>query len=83
MPSITFTELLKDSDILNEINRYKWIESEKAGGDIGFERAAREWINAYSQKYLAERPGKTALLWIKSQSVYGLLNKEIKFTKSK
>jgi hypothetical protein len=77
MLSITNSELLKDKDILNEINRYKWIESEKAGTDIGFERAAREWINAYSKRYLNEHPGKSASLWIKSQPFYGILNKEI------
>ncbi len=26
-----------------EIDRYKWIESEKAGRDIGWQRAAGEW----------------------------------------
>lgn len=29
---------------LEEIKKYKWIESEKAGKDIGMERAAREWM---------------------------------------
>lgn len=29
---------------LEEINKYKWIESEKAGRDIGMERATREWM---------------------------------------
>lgn len=33
---------------LEEILKYKWIESEKVGYDIGFERAAREWIRKYS-----------------------------------
>ena len=28
---------------LEEINKYKWIESEKTGKDIGMERATREW----------------------------------------
>jgi hypothetical protein len=27
-----------------EILRHKWIESEKAGQDIGFERALTDWI---------------------------------------
>ena len=30
-----------------EINKYKWIESERAGRDIGWERAAREWLQNY------------------------------------
>ena len=31
----------------DEILRYKWIESEKAGFDIGFERALVEWITKH------------------------------------
>jgi hypothetical protein len=27
-----------------EIRRYKWIESQKAGQDIGFEKALLEWV---------------------------------------
>lgn len=27
-----------------EILRHKWLESEKAGADIGFERALTEWV---------------------------------------
>ena len=30
-----------------EIKKYKWIESEKAGRDIGWERAVREWLQNY------------------------------------
>jgi len=76
--TIPNSELLKDRDILKEVNRHKWLESEKAGYDIGFDRAAREWINAYSEKYLTQHPGKAAGLWIKSQPFYGTINKEIK-----
>jgi hypothetical protein len=76
--AIPNSELLKDKDILKEIDRYKWLESEKAGYDIGFDRAAREWINAYSEKYPAQHPGKSAGLWIKSQPFYGSIKKEIK-----
>ena len=78
MPAISNLELLKDRDIVNEINRHKWIASEKVGADIGFEKAAREWIDSYSAQYLAKHPGKSASLWIKSQAIYSILNKEIK-----
>ncbi len=78
MPTINNTELLKDEDVVNEINRHKWFESEKAGMDIGFEKAARDWINNYSRQYLTQHPGKSAALWIKSQPFYSILNKEIK-----
>ena len=44
-------DLLKNSSLYREfqaereeILRHKWIESEKAGHDIGFERALTEWI---------------------------------------
>jgi hypothetical protein len=40
MSAINRIELLKDKDIVNEINRYKWLESEKKGIDIGFDKAA-------------------------------------------
>ncbi len=30
-----------------EIKKYKWIESEKAGRDIGWERATREWMQKH------------------------------------
>jgi|GEM_PF-800803 len=80
MPTTINSELLKDQDIVNEINRHKWIESEKAGVDIGFERAAREWINAYSKQYLAQHPGKSAVLWFKAQPIYSVLKKEIRFS---
>ncbi len=30
-----------------EIKKYKWIESEKQGRDIGWECAAREWMQKY------------------------------------
>ena len=35
-------ELLKDKRVIDEINRHKWIESEKSGRDIGFERAVED-----------------------------------------
>ena len=32
---------------LNEILKHKWIESEKAGKDIGFEKALMDWIHKH------------------------------------
>ena len=72
MTTVNTTELLKDKDILDEINKHKWIESEKSGRDIGFEQASRDWITAHSQKYLMQHPNKTAVLWFKT-----ILNKKI------
>ena len=36
--------LLKNRKVVEEINRHLWIESEKAGYDIGFEKAAEDWL---------------------------------------
>jgi hypothetical protein len=50
-PKEDATELVKNSVLYKEflaereeILRHKWIESEKAGHDIGFERALLDWI---------------------------------------
>ena len=38
-----------------EILRHKWIESEKAGYDIGFERALMHWIVKYRSAWYEQR----------------------------
>jgi len=38
-----------------EILRHKWIESEKAGYDIGFERALTDWIVRHRSKWRKAR----------------------------
>jgi hypothetical protein len=38
---VLYKEFLAERE---EILRHKWIESEKAGYDIGFERALLDWI---------------------------------------
>jgi hypothetical protein len=35
--------------------RHKWIESEKAGHDIGFERALTDWIIKHRTKWRKSR----------------------------
>lgn len=39
----------------DEILRHKWIESEKAGYDIGFERALTDWIVKHKAKWRKAR----------------------------
>ncbi len=39
----------------DEILRHKWIESEKAGHDIGFERALTDWILKHRSKWRRSR----------------------------
>jgi len=44
--------LLKDRQVIDEINRHLWIESEKAGYDIGFDRAAEDWLMRFSSAWM-------------------------------
>ena len=54
--------LLKNSSLYpefqaerEEILKHKWIESEKAGYDIGFERALTDWIVKHRTKWRQSR----------------------------
>ncbi|MBF0330515.1 MAG: hypothetical protein HQL17_01155 [Candidatus Omnitrophica bacterium] len=51
----TKTELMNNPDVKQEIERYKWVESEKLGADIGYERAAEEWLKNCSKEWLKLR----------------------------
>ncbi len=46
------SELLKDERVKEEIGRHRWIESEKSGMDIGFDKAAADWLNRFSDAWL-------------------------------
>ena len=55
-------DLLKNSSLYREfqaereeILKHKWIESEKAGHDIGFERALTDWIVKHRSKWRKAR----------------------------
>jgi len=55
-------DLLKNSSLYrefqaerDEILKHKWIESEKAGHDIGFERALTDWIVKHRSKWRKAR----------------------------
>ncbi len=50
--SLLYKEFLAERD---EILRHKWIESEKAGQDIGFEKALLDWIVKYRSQWRAKR----------------------------
>jgi hypothetical protein len=67
-PKEDATELVKNSVLYKEflaereeILRHKWIESEKAGYDIGFERALLDWIvkhrSAWRERRLRQAKG--------------------------
>lgn len=42
---------LKDPRALAEIRKHKWIESQKAGTEIGFASAAVDWIKKYGEEW--------------------------------
>jgi hypothetical protein len=54
--SVLYKEFLAERE---EILRHKWIESEKAGHDIGFERALLDWIVKYRSAWRDERSKQT------------------------
>ena len=47
-----YTEFLAERD---EVLRHKWIESEKVGYDIGFDKALMEWIVRYRKDWRHSR----------------------------
>jgi len=49
--SMLYKEFLAERE---EILKHKWIESEKAGYELGFEKALLDWID----QYRAQWPGK-------------------------
>ena len=60
-------DLLKNSSLYREfqaereeILKHKWIESEKAGRDIGFEQALTDWIVRHRSKWRKTRQAHSA-----------------------
>jgi hypothetical protein len=45
-------KLLTNKQAVEEINRHRWIESEKAGYDIGFEAASLDWLERFSAAWM-------------------------------
>jgi hypothetical protein len=61
------SDLVKNSSLykefqaeLQEILRHKWLESEKAGRDIGFELALTDWIMKHRSKWRKARQAAAA-----------------------
>ena len=50
--SVFYKEFLAERQ---EIIRHKWIESQKAGYDIGFERALLDWVLKYRSAWREKR----------------------------
>lgn len=55
-----------------EIEKFKWIESEKAGKDIGASQAAQEWIRLYAQNWRMERESLEENGWDSVHVIVGL-----------
>ncbi|HWX20954.1 MAG TPA: DUF4032 domain-containing protein [Candidatus Binatia bacterium] len=65
--ALSASDLLKNSTLYREfqaereeILKHKWIESEKAGRDIGFERALTDWIIKHRSKWRKSRQAAAA-----------------------
>jgi hypothetical protein len=66
-PPTSGNDLVKNSTLYREfqaereeILKHKWIESEKAGYDIGFEQALTDWIVKHRSKWRKGRQGQTS-----------------------
>ena len=62
----TANDLVKNSNLYREfqaereeILKHKWIESEKAGYDIGLERALTDWIVKHRSKWRRARQSQS------------------------
>ena len=54
--SLLYKEFLAERE---EILKHKWIESEKAGHDIGFEKALLDWIVKHRSSWRSQRRQQT------------------------
>jgi hypothetical protein len=54
--SLLYKEFLAERE---EILRHKWIESQKAGHDIGFEKALLDWIVKHRSSWRSQRHQQT------------------------
>ena len=55
--SSLYQEFLQERE---EILKHKWLESEKVGKDIGFERALLDWIRNHRDKWRTSRRSTAA-----------------------
>ena len=56
MNSVLYKEFLAERE---EILKHKWIESEKAGSDIGFEKAMLDWSVQHRSRWRKKRKKET------------------------
>ena len=56
--SVLYKEFLAERE---EVLKHKWIESEKAGADIGFEKALLDWIVKHRSNWRERRTRENKL----------------------
>ena len=42
-------------ELKNQIEKHKWIESEKQGNDIGFEKSLVEWVTKHRSGWVTNK----------------------------
>jgi hypothetical protein len=65
--STLYQEFLAERE---EILRHKWLESERLGYDIGFERALLDWIRKHREGWRAARRQQTPVSTVQSASPF-------------
>ena len=45
-------KLLQIKEVMEEINRHKWLRSQMLGYDIGFDAAANDWLENYAAHWV-------------------------------
>lgn len=50
-----------------EIAKHKWIESEKAGRDIGFQQAVKEWLEFHFPQWVRQEKERTIEAALRAQ----------------
>ena len=53
-------KLLQTKEVVEEINRHKWLQSEMVGYDVGFDSAADDWFAKYAAAWTAYNPPKAS-----------------------
>ncbi len=51
-------KLLQVKEVVEEINRHKWLQSEMVGYDVGFDKAADDWFKNYATAWVAHHMPK-------------------------
>ncbi|MFC1567053.1 hypothetical protein ACFL4A_04345, partial [bacterium] len=53
-----FKDLMYTQDMIDSIEQYKWIHSEKNGGDIGYQKAVEDWhLHEYDEYKESQKSG--------------------------